>query len=89
MSSDPRPALQTELTAEGEQTLVPGVRPVTLKDRLAVLAAAPMAPKRNRHASQKPCDIGLFDEAARNQLDLLDFIRAASGGASSTPKPKE
>ena len=89
MLSDPCSALQTELTAEGEQTLVPGVRPVTLKDRLAVLAAAPIAPKRNVHAPQKPCDIGLFDEAARNQLDLIDFIRAAPGGASSTPKPKE
>ena len=71
MSSDPCPAPQTELTAEGEQTLVPGVRPVTLKDRLAVLAAAPIAPKRNARALQKPCDIGLFDEAARNQLDLF------------------
>ena len=45
-----------------------------------------MAPKRNPLAEQKPCDIGLFDEAARNQLDMLGFLRATKRGASTTPK---
>lgn len=81
--------LETETTPEGEQTLVPGVRPATLEDRLEARMAGPMAPKRNPNARQKPLDIGLFDRAARNQLDLLDFLRAASGGASSTARPKE
>lgn len=44
----------------------PGVRPVTKRDRLALLADAPMRPR----AAQKPLDIGLFDDA-RNQLDLF------------------
>ncbi|MDX8508404.1 hypothetical protein [Mesorhizobium captivum] len=63
---DPVP-LQSEPTPEGEQTLVPGVRPVTTRDRLGLLMSAPMRPR----AAQKPLDIGLFDDVARNQLDLF------------------
>ncbi len=63
---DPVP-LQSEPTPEGEQTLVPGVRPITARDRLALLTDAPMRPR----TTQRPLDIGLFDEAARNQLDLF------------------
>lgn len=59
--------LQAEPTPEGEQTLFPGVRPITTRDRLAVLMDAPMRPR----AAQKPLDIGLFDEAWRNQFDLF------------------
>lgn len=66
--------IQTEPTPEGDQIVAPGVRPITLRDRLMVRAAAPMTPKRNPHAQQKPCDVGLFDLAARNQLDMLDFL---------------
>jgi hypothetical protein len=47
--------------------LVPGVRPVTLRERLTLLAATPLGPKK----SQKPLNIGLFDEDARNQLSLF------------------
>jgi hypothetical protein len=57
----------TEATVQGQQVLVPGVRPVSMKARLEVLAAHPMASDRQ----QKPCDIGLFDEVARNQMDLF------------------
>jgi hypothetical protein len=56
-----------EPTAVGEQTLVPGVAPISLRDRLAIRAAAPLEPKK----PQRPPDIGLFDLAARNQLDLF------------------
>lgn len=63
---DPVP-LQTEPTLQGEQMLVPGVRPITTRDRLELALSAPMRPR----AAQKPLDIGLFDEAARNQLDLF------------------
>lgn len=63
-----------EMTEQGEQTLIDGVRPITLADRLAVLAAQPMRPKRNPTAPQKSCDHGLFDEAGRAQLDLTDLI---------------
>jgi hypothetical protein len=67
MSENDPHTLQTEATPEGEQTLIPGVRPITTRDRLDPLADAPMRPR----ATQKPLDIGLFDEAARNQLDLF------------------
>jgi hypothetical protein len=71
----------TEITPEGEQVLVPGIAPITLRDRLVARMAAPMTPKRNPDAQQKPCDIGLFDEAARDQCDLIDLLRAVERGA--------
>jgi hypothetical protein len=58
---------ETEATHLGPQTLVPGVRTVSMKARLEALAAHPMASDR----LQKPCDIGLFDDVARNQMDLF------------------
>jgi len=58
---------ETEPTPLGEQSLVPGVRPVSIYERLMVLAAQPLASKK----PQRPCDLGLFDEVARNQLDLF------------------
>lgn len=66
IARDPFP-LQSEPTPEGEQTLVPGVRPITMRERLALLTDAPMRPR----TAQRPLDIGLFDEARRNQLDLF------------------
>jgi hypothetical protein len=65
---------ETEATLLGPQTLVPGVRPVSMKARLEALAAHPLACRR----LQKPCDIGLFDDVARNQMDLF---------SASNPKP--
>lgn len=65
-AADPR-AVLTEITDQGEQTLVPGVGPITLRERLAVLFAAPLASGK----PQRPMNIGLFDEDARNQLDLF------------------
>jgi len=73
---------QHEHTPEGVQTLVPGVAPVTLRERLDVLARKPMTPKRGP-ALQKPCDIGLFDEAARAQRDLIDQLRSPENGEST------
>jgi hypothetical protein len=61
-----RPLL-SEPTEAGCQTLVPGVSPISTADRLAFRAAAPMEPKK----AQRPCDLGLFDLAARNQFDLF------------------
>ena len=58
---------ETEATAIGPQALVPGVRPVSMKARLEVLAAHPLGSDR----LQKPCDIGLFDDVARNQMELF------------------
>ena len=49
---------ETEATSLGPQSLVPGVRPVSMKARLEALAAHPLVCLR----LQKPCDLGLFDE---------------------------
>lgn len=57
----------SEPTPLGEQFLVCGIAPVRLADRLALRAAAPLLPIK----AQKPLDIGLFDLAARNQLELF------------------
>lgn len=65
---------ESETTDVGRQTLIDGVRPITLRDRLTVMAAQPMTPKRNPTVTQKPCDHGLFDEVSRAQLYLCDFI---------------
>ena len=67
-------AFETEATAIGPQALVPGVRPVSMKARLEALAAHPLCSDR----LQKPCDLGLFDDVARNQMDLF---------SADTPKP--
>jgi hypothetical protein len=60
-------SFETEATAIGPQALVPGVRPVSMKARLEALAAHPLSSDR----LQKPCDIGLFDDVARSQMDLF------------------
>ena len=63
-----------ESTDVGEQSLIEGVRPVTLGEKLTARTTHPMTPKRNPNAGQKPCDHGLFDEVGRAQIDLLDLI---------------
>ena len=63
-----------ESTQVGEQSLINGVRPVTLGEKLTAQTAHPMTPKRNPKAGQKTCDHGLFDEVGRAQIDLLDLI---------------
>ena len=45
----------------------PASRPVSLRERIEARMAAPMAPRK----PQKPLNIGLFDEDARNQLRLF------------------
>ncbi|MGY4398815.1 hypothetical protein ACVWZA_004025 [Sphingomonas sp. UYAg733] len=66
-AATPAPGFEIEATAIGPQTLVPGVVPITQLDRLTARAAAPLEPKKPQH----PCDLGLFDINARNQLDLF------------------
>ena len=65
---------QFEETEVGAQSLIEGVRAVTLGEKLTARTSHPMTPKRNASAVQKPCDHGLFDEVGRAQIDLLDFI---------------
>jgi hypothetical protein len=75
MSAAPSP--EAEPTEAGEQVLVPGVRPILLRERLEARAAAPMLPAR----PQRPLDFGLFDLAARDQLELF----APVGGITELP----
>jgi hypothetical protein len=63
----PPSPFQSEMTPDGEQTLIPGVRPITMRDRLEARMEAPLVPRK----PQKPLDIGLFDEIGRNQLELF------------------
>ena len=58
---------ETEATAIGNQTLVPGVTPITPRDRLAMRANAPLEPRK----PQRPADHGLFDNSARNQIEMF------------------
>lgn len=60
-------ALLFEPTEAGAQALIAGVAPISLAVRLGLRAAAPLGSSK----PQRPCDIGLFDLAARAQLDLF------------------
>ena len=57
----------TETTPIGEQTLITGVKPITARDRLQLRLEAPLQPR----CKQKPLNVGLWDEDARNQLELF------------------
>lgn len=63
----PQRAFEAEQTEAGAQTLVPGVAPVTLGERLGILANAPLLPRKG----QRPANHGLFDTNARNQLEMF------------------
>lgn len=68
MSSDAAPpSFEAEVTAIGVQTLVTGVAPITPAQRLAMLANAPLQPRK----AQRPADHGLFDTNARNQIEMF------------------
>jgi hypothetical protein len=57
----------SEMTPIGEQTLIAGVRPIISRDRLQMRMEAPLEPC----CRQKPLNIGLSDDDARNQLELF------------------
>lgn len=69
---------KSEITDVGEQTLIMGVAPVSLGEKLTAKQSHPMVAGRslgrNPNAQQKPCDLGLFDEVGRAQVDFFDFI---------------
>lgn len=69
------PEYASEQTDIGEQTLIPDVQPITAADRLAMLANAPMLPAKR----QRPADEGLFDQNARNQIEMFDPIPSQDG----------
>lgn len=49
-----------------DQTVMPGVAPVTMSERLTWLAAQPMQPA----AKQRPLDVGFWDPM-RNQIEMF------------------
>jgi hypothetical protein len=63
----PPPVFEVETTPIGIQTLVAGVAPITPAQRLALRADAPLLPKK----PQRSLDLGLFDTAARNQIEMF------------------
>ena len=66
MKDDAQP-FASEQTSVGTQTLITGVAPITLAQRLALRANAPLVPRR----AQRPPDHGLFDTAARDQIEMF------------------
>ncbi|MFT5331030.1 MAG: hypothetical protein ACI9KA_002128 [Parasphingorhabdus sp.] len=59
----------------GEQMLIHGVQPITLAERLMMLANAPMQPR----SKQRPADDGLFDTNAINQLEMFHPLPSRDG----------
>lgn len=73
-SGDPQADYASERTAAGQQSLISGVRPVTAREKIDVLAARPL-----RGGSQAPG--GLFDETVTRQTDIADFLDMAAPAA--------
>lgn len=63
----PQNTITYEQTDQGEQSLMPMVKPISLRQRLQALTSGPLRARRQ----QKPLTIGLFNEDARNQLALF------------------
>ena len=79
--SETETAPATENTPEGEQTLMGGVAPVTMRTRLETVGRRPLSAGPTARQfwgavpkPQQPCDHGLFDELGRAQTDLCDLI---------------
>lgn len=71
------PQLKAEPGAEGKpQTLIPGVEPISDKQRAELAASKPL-----RGGAAEPSAGGLFDEGARAQMDLLDLTPTEDGRA--------
>jgi len=90
MSVKPISVPKFDQTEVGAQTLIDGVRPVTLGEKLTARTCHPMTTSRtlgrNPNAQQRPCDIGIFDEVGRAQIDLLDFINLQNPPQTPTAK---
>ena len=66
-SSDATTCACTEETEPGTQYLLGDVAPISQRQRLEALFHIPTLPR----VRQKPCDIGLFDEYSRRQIELF------------------
>lgn len=75
---------KTERTAEGEQTLMPGVEPITDKQRVEAQMEKPL-----QGGEVPPPAGGLFDEGARAQGDLLDASQELRANRAANQMPGE
>jgi hypothetical protein len=66
------PDTPTEKTEAGEQALIPGVKPVSTREKLEAEGAKPL-----KGGDAAPPEGGLFDLEARKQLDIWDVMPAA------------
>jgi hypothetical protein len=57
------------------QTMLPCCEPIRTAERVQHLVEQPYSHRRGRAEKAKPLAVGLFDDDARNQLDLLDAIK--------------
>lgn len=80
----PGTELRTERTTQGDQTLIPGVEPITDKQRAQAGMAKPM-----QGGDRPPPAGGLFDADARAQGDLLDTPAQAKGGEPLSAAERE
>lgn len=76
--------LDVERTAQGDQTLIPGVEPITDRQRAETGMAKPM-----QGGDRPPPAGGLFDADARAQGDLLDTPARAKGGEPLSAAERE
>lgn len=72
-------ALDSEVTGAGQQTLIPGVEPVTDAQRAQLEVDRPL------RGGDAPMNVGLFDTDAQAQSDLLDFVPLTREAADGTP----
>ncbi len=80
--SDKDGVTATETTDQGEQTLIPGVAPVTDRDRAQAGADRPLA------GGDRPADFGLFDVAGRGQTDLVQRAQQPPSKTEPETTPK-
>ena len=60
---------------------LPGYQPPTVAERLRFEASLPFSARKLRAVRSRPIAVGLFDEDGRQQLDLIDAIRAEQAHA--------
>lgn len=69
----------SERTAAGDQQLIPGVKPVSTKEKLDAQAGKPL-----RGGDAAPPEGGLFDLESRKQLSIWDAMPAAKSADGET-----
>lgn len=66
-----------------ETSMLPFYKPPTDRERLEYEASKPFSERKGRFAKSRPMTVGLFNEEARSQVDLLDWLASRKEGDSS------